>query len=152
MAELGPGAPAIAMLDHAGHPRLAPALGGEGVRHPQEILIGNQFALPHAMQDRQVQMRRFGRPRRQQPLEGVAPAGTGLPIEQPVRLLLEFGRSFIFGELIEGALKGRNCHHIEHDPGSGQHAYLPHPAHKEIGKILRPYLDKVLVVDFVAQD
>jgi hypothetical protein len=26
--------------------------------------------------------------------------------------------------------------------------YLPHPAHKEFGKILGPHLDKVLVVDY----
>jgi hypothetical protein len=27
-------------------------------------------------------------------------------------------------------------------------AYLPHPAHKEFGRVLGPHLDKVLVVDF----
>jgi hypothetical protein len=27
-------------------------------------------------------------------------------------------------------------------------AYLPHPAHKELGTMLSPYLDSVLVVDF----
>ena len=26
--------------------------------------------------------------------------------------------------------------------------YLPHPAHKEFGKLLGPYLDKVLVIDY----
>jgi hypothetical protein len=31
-------------------------------------------------------------------------------------------------------------------------AYLVHPAHKEFGKILTPYLDKVTVVDFWAQN
>ena len=30
-------------------------------------------------------------------------------------------------------------------------AYLIHPAHKEFGKLLGPYLDKALVVDFWAQ-
>ena len=30
-------------------------------------------------------------------------------------------------------------------------AYLPHPAHKAFGKVLRPHLDKVLVIDFVGQ-
>ena len=30
-------------------------------------------------------------------------------------------------------------------------AYLPHPEHKNFGKILRPHLDKVLVIDFVAK-
>ena len=34
----------------------------------------------------------------------------------------------------------------------GRDAYLPHPAHKAFGKVLRPYLDKVLVIDFVAKD
>ncbi|MBC8472503.1 MAG: Dabb family protein [Planctomycetes bacterium] len=29
-------------------------------------------------------------------------------------------------------------------------AYLPHPAHKEFGKILGPHLDKVLVIDYWA--
>ena len=27
-------------------------------------------------------------------------------------------------------------------------AYLPHPAHKQFGKILGPHLDKVLVIDY----
>jgi hypothetical protein len=31
-------------------------------------------------------------------------------------------------------------------------AYLPHPAHKAFGKVLRPYLDKVLVLDFEAKE
>jgi hypothetical protein len=26
--------------------------------------------------------------------------------------------------------------------------YLPHPAHKEFGRMLGPYLDKVIVVDY----
>lgn len=30
-------------------------------------------------------------------------------------------------------------------------AYIPHPAHKDFGALLRPQLDKVLVIDFVSQ-
>ena len=30
--------------------------------------------------------------------------------------------------------------------------YLPHPAHEEFGQILRPYLDKALVVDYWTQN
>ncbi len=30
--------------------------------------------------------------------------------------------------------------------------YLPHPAHKAFGAILKPYLDKVVVVDYWAKD
>lgn len=31
-------------------------------------------------------------------------------------------------------------------------AYLPHPDHKAFGKVLGPYLDKVLVIDYWAAD
>lgn len=31
-------------------------------------------------------------------------------------------------------------------------AYLPHPAHQDFVKVLKPILDKVLVVDYVAKD
>ena len=31
-------------------------------------------------------------------------------------------------------------------------AYLPHPAHKAFGKVLRPHLKKVLVIDYVAKE
>lgn len=31
---------------------------------------------------------------------------------------------------------------------AGRSEYLPHPAHKEFGEMLRPHLDKVLVVDY----
>jgi hypothetical protein len=30
-------------------------------------------------------------------------------------------------------------------------SYLVHPAHKEFGQILKPYLDKVLVIDFMGE-
>ena len=33
-----------------------------------------------------------------------------------------------------------------------RNTYLVHPDHKEVGKLLRPYLDKVLVVDFWTQN
>ena len=35
---------------------------------------------------------------------------------------------------------------------AGRDAYLPHPAHKEFGKVAGPHFDKVLVIDFVAKD
>lgn len=30
--------------------------------------------------------------------------------------------------------------------------YLPHPAHKAFGEVLKPYLDKVLVIDYWAKN
>ncbi len=45
-----------------------------------------------------------------------------------------------------------HCFLVTFDDAKGRDAYLPHPAHKAFGKVLKPYLDKVLVIDFVAKD
>jgi hypothetical protein len=44
-----------------------------------------------------------------------------------------------------------HCFLVTFKDAAGRDFYLPHPAHKAFGKVLSPYLDKVLVVDFVAQ-
>ena len=35
---------------------------------------------------------------------------------------------------------------------AGRDVYLPHPAHKAFGAVLRPHLEKVLVLDYWARD
>jgi hypothetical protein len=44
-----------------------------------------------------------------------------------------------------------HCFFVTFKDKAGVDVYLPHPAHKEFGAQLRPILDKVLVVDYVAQ-
>ena len=41
-----------------------------------------------------------------------------------------------------------HCFLLTFDSTRDRDAYLVHPAHKEFGKLLGPYLDKVTVVDF----
>jgi hypothetical protein len=45
-----------------------------------------------------------------------------------------------------------HCFLVTFNDAKGRDAYLPHPAHKAFGKVLGPYLDKVLVIDFVAKE
>jgi hypothetical protein len=45
-----------------------------------------------------------------------------------------------------------HCFLVTFNDPHGRDVYLPHPAHKAFGAVLRPYLDKVLVIDFVAKD
>jgi Stress responsive A/B Barrel Domain len=45
-----------------------------------------------------------------------------------------------------------HCFLVTFNDSRSRDAYLPHPAHKAFGKVLHPYLDKVLVIDFVAKD
>jgi len=44
-----------------------------------------------------------------------------------------------------------HCFFVTFSSEEDRAVYLPHPAHKEFGKILGPYLDKVLVLDYWAQ-
>jgi len=41
-----------------------------------------------------------------------------------------------------------HCFFLSFENEKDRDAYLPHPAHKEFGKMLSPYLDKVVVVDY----
>ena len=43
-----------------------------------------------------------------------------------------------------------HCFFLTFDSEKGRDIYLPHPAHKAFGAILKPYLDKVVVVDYWA--
>ena len=43
-----------------------------------------------------------------------------------------------------------HCFFLTFKDKAGLEVYLPHPAHQEFGSTLRPHLDKVLVVDYVA--
>ena len=45
-----------------------------------------------------------------------------------------------------------HCFFLSFESEKDRDAYLPHPAHKEFGTLLRPYLDKVVVVDYWVKD
>jgi hypothetical protein len=45
-----------------------------------------------------------------------------------------------------------HCFFVTFRDEKGRDAYLPHPAHKEFGALVRPRLDKVLVVDYWVQN
>jgi hypothetical protein len=45
-----------------------------------------------------------------------------------------------------------HCFYVTFPDAASRDAYLPHPAHKEFVDVLRPHLDKVLVVDYVAKE
>jgi hypothetical protein len=53
----------------------------------------------------------------------------------------------------EGLAQGfTHCFFVTFADAPARDAYLPHAAHQDFVKILRPVLDKVLVVDYVAKD
>jgi hypothetical protein len=49
----------------------------------------------------------------------------------------------------EGLNQGfTHCFFLTFDSEKGREIYLPHPAHKTFGSVLKPHLEKVLVVDY----
>jgi len=50
---------------------------------------------------------------------------------------------------VEGRAQGfTHCFLVSFRSEADRAEYIPHPAHKEFGKLLGPYLDKVLVIDY----
>jgi hypothetical protein len=45
-----------------------------------------------------------------------------------------------------------HCFYLTFPDAASRDAYLPHPAHRAFGKVAGPYIDKVLVIDYVAKD
>ena len=41
---------------------------------------------------------------------------------------------------------------VTFDSEKDRDAYLPHPAHKAFGNVLKPVIDKVMVIDYWARD
>lgn len=53
----------------------------------------------------------------------------------------------------EGLADGfTHCFLVTFQDEAGRAAYLPHPAHKEFVGLLKPHMEKVLVVDYVAKE
>lgn len=53
----------------------------------------------------------------------------------------------------EGLTQGfTHCFLLTFTSEEDRNQYLPHPAHREFGALLHPYLDAVLVVDYWAKD
>ena len=53
----------------------------------------------------------------------------------------------------EGLAQGfTHCFLVTFKCEKGRAAYLPHPAHKAFVKVLKPHIDTLLVIDYVARD
>jgi hypothetical protein len=82
-------------------------------------------------------------------IKSVEDAFRALPSKVPSILDFEWGTNTSPEKLDQGFT---HCFFLTFKTAADRDAYLPHPAHKAFGKTLRPYLDKVLVVDYLAKD
>ena len=72
-----------------------------------------------------------------------------LPAKIPEIVDFEWGKNNSPEGLEEGLT---HCFLVTFKDAKGRAVYLPHKEHKKFVAILRPHLDKVVVVDYVAKD
>jgi len=78
-------------------------------------------------------------------IQTIADAFRALPTKIDVIRDFEWGTDVS----VEGKADGfTHCFFVTFADEAGRDAYLPHPAHREFGTILRPHLAKVLVFDY----
>jgi hypothetical protein len=82
-------------------------------------------------------------------IKSVEDAFRALPTKIPGIAGLEWGTNISPENKSQGFT---HCFLLTFKDARDRDAYLPHPAHKAFGKSLRPILDQVLVIDFVAKD
>jgi hypothetical protein len=78
-------------------------------------------------------------------VQKVIDAFAGLPKQIDVIQDFEWGTDVGVENLSSGFT---HCFLVTFRDAKGRDAYLPHPAHEEFKKLVRPVLDKVLVVDY----
>jgi len=72
-----------------------------------------------------------------------------LPGKIPTIVDFEWGTDVSVENLADGFT---HCFLVSFKDAEGRKAYLPHPAHLAFVAVLKPHLEKVLVIDFVAKD
>ncbi len=81
-------------------------------------------------------------------VQAVVDAFVNLPRQIPSIKAFEHGTNNSPEGLNDGLT---HCFLITFDDEAGRAEYLPHPAHKAFGKMLKPHLEKVVVVDYWAE-
>ncbi len=103
----------------------------------------------HVGQVRHVVLFKFKEGTSAEQIEAIEEAFRALPKKIPQIAGFEWGTNMSPEKLDQGFT---HCFLLTFKDAAARDAYLPHPAHKEFGKTLRPHLDKVLVVDYVVKD
>lgn len=116
----------------------------------QQTMSQTQSSMQHSMDTsasmlRHVVLFKFKDSSTPQQIKEVEKAFTALPGKINTIVGYEWGTNNSPENLAQGFT---HCFLVTFKDVAGRDFYLPHPAHKEFGKILGPHLDKVLVIDF----
>ena len=112
-------------------------------------LCGQPQGNPHLGRVRHVVLFKFKDGTTPEQVQAIEKAFLLLPAEVEEIRDLEWGTDMSIESLAAGYT---HCFLVTFDTPDARDAYLPHPAHQDFGKQLKPILDKVLVIDYVAKD
>ena len=98
---------------------------------------------------RHVVLLKFRDGTRQEQIRAIEDAFRALPAKVPEIIDFEWGTN--------NSPQNRNhgythCFVLTFNDAKARAVYLPHPAHKEFSNLLRPHLDAVLAIDYVAKE
>jgi len=117
----------------------------EEVEKPEEVKEVVQESQEPKRQLRHVVIFKFKETATPADIKSVEEAFAALPGKIPQIKGFEFGTN----NSPEGLDKGfTHCFLLSFDSEEDRAIYLPHPDHKEFGKILGPFLEDVLVLDY----
>jgi hypothetical protein len=96
---------------------------------------------------RHVVMFEFKAASSEKDIQNVVDAFRALPDKIPQIVDFEFGTNNSPENLADGFT---HCFLVSFSSEEGRAAYLPHPAHQEFVEVLKPHLEKVMVIDYWA--
>lgn len=120
-------------------------LGGVAVKLSAE----SQAKYTHAGQIRHVVLFKFKDGTLPEDIAKVEKAFASLPSKIPQIAGFEWGTDCSVENLSQGFT---HCFVLTFKSIKDRDEYLPHPEHKAFGQVLRPHLDKVLVIDYVVNE
>ncbi|MGB4726510.1 MAG: Dabb family protein [Thermogutta sp.] len=114
-----------------------------------QLYAESQAKFSHAGQVRHVVLFKFKDGTSPEDVAKIEKAFAALPSKIPQIAGFEWGTDCSVENLSQGFT---HCFILTFKNVQDRDAYLPHPEHKAFGQLLRPHLDKVLVIDYVVRE
>lgn len=114
-----------------------------------QIFAESQAKFSHTGQLRHVVLFKFKDGTSPEDIAKVEKAFAALPSKIPQIAGFEWGTDCSTENLSQGFT---HCFVLTFKSVKDRDEYLPHPEHKAFGQLLRPYLDKVLVIDYIVKE
>jgi len=109
----------------------------------------NKAKNPHLGSVRHVVLFKFKDGTSAEQVKAIEDGFRALPSKLPIIAAFEYGTDVSVENLSQGFT---HCFLVTFKDTKARDTYLPHPAHQEFVKMLKPHLDKVLALDYIVRE